>query len=173
MNDYVAASTRLARTARQLLVRDDDEETYAKCHPAPNIDLCEKTGASSHATEISIGVICVVFVGTLLITLTIFHVRRQRRDAAEWPKNNQELDDYGLGAPPVDRPKNTYQQPRPGERPPPTKSRNELDNLARSLRNPDDRAGNPGSRDYDYGYSKRRDDDVTPDMKPVEPASQL
>ncbi|KAI5920171.1 hypothetical protein F4810DRAFT_684292 [Camillea tinctor] len=167
-------SVRFARLARQLLVRDDEDD--AKCHPSPNINLCEKTGISSHSAEIVLGVICFLIVGATLTTLTIFHLRRQRSDASEWPKNNQELADYGLDVPePINKPKNTYQQPsNPGSgggggKP---SSRNSLDHLARSLRNHDG-PGHPGSRDHDYGYKKRHDDDISPNMKPVEPASQL
>ncbi|KAI1640806.1 hypothetical protein F4809DRAFT_353389 [Biscogniauxia mediterranea] len=167
---HLAPSVRFARLARQLLVRDDED--YAKCHPSPNIDLCEKTGISSHSAEIAIGVICFLVVGATLTTLTIFHLRRQRMDAKEWPKNNQELADYGIEVPePINKPKNTYQQPSSagaGGK----SSRNSLDNLARSLRNHDG-PGQPGRRDHDYNYKRQRDDDISANMKPVEPASQL
>jgi hypothetical protein len=52
--DYTATAIRFSRIARHLLVRDDDD---AKCHPQPNIDLCEKPASSDKSTPIAIGVI--------------------------------------------------------------------------------------------------------------------
>ncbi|KAI2606783.1 hypothetical protein GGR54DRAFT_620166 [Hypoxylon sp. NC1633] len=167
-----------------LVTRDDSDDT--KCHPQPNIDLCEKPAAADDKTGLVIGVTIGVVVAATLTVLVFFHLRRQRRDRSEWPKNSQELDDYGVapmpkpkpklpstvpsnnvvgGAPP--RPANAYRQPRVEpdsdndmdiDEPP--KRRDSLQSLARSLR------GNPEA------YRSRRDD-TSADMKPVEPASQL
>lgn len=52
--DYAAVATRFGRIARHLIVREDDD---AKCHPQPNIDLCEKPASSDKTTPITIGVI--------------------------------------------------------------------------------------------------------------------
>lgn len=52
--DYDAATIRFGRIARHLLVREDDE---SKCHPRPDIDLCEKPASSDKTTPIAIGVI--------------------------------------------------------------------------------------------------------------------
>ena len=97
-------------------------------------------------------------------TLLFFHFRHKRRDEREWPKNNQELDDYGIGPAPQ-RPKNAYKQPRVDpddgdDLAPPRPRRDSLQSLARSLR------GNPNAY-------RSRPDDTSHDMKPVEPSSQL
>ncbi len=52
--DYTAAAVRFGRIARHLVIRDDDD---AKCHPRPDIDLCEKPATSDKTTPITIGVI--------------------------------------------------------------------------------------------------------------------
>ncbi|KAI1207891.1 uncharacterized protein F4807DRAFT_169528 [Annulohypoxylon truncatum] len=176
-----ATSPSVKHVARSILhllrTRDDD----AKCHPQPNIDLCEKPEAASNTTTIVLSVLGGILVIGTISTLIVFHLRRQRRDAQEWPKSQQELEDYGIGpipsttktstagggAPP--RPKNAYRPPHvesEGDRngnsnhlsAPGGARRDSLKSLARSIR------GNPASRG---------DDVVTHDMKPVEPASQL
>lgn len=53
--DYDALAIRFGRIARHLLVRDDDDD--AKCHPRPDIDLCEKPASADKSTPIAIGVI--------------------------------------------------------------------------------------------------------------------
>ncbi|KAI0008264.1 hypothetical protein F4779DRAFT_618818 [Xylariaceae sp. FL0662B] len=153
---------------RQLVTRETDSD---KCHPSPNVDLCEKPNASSNTTGIVVGTTFGVLVSLTVAALLILHLRRRRRDAREWPKDNQELDDYGVAP---DRPKNTnanvkpnaYRPPRVDSvddhnHPPPPSRKNgdSLNSLARSLR------GNPEA------YRPRRDDMY--DMKPVEPSSQL
>ncbi|KAI1821181.1 hypothetical protein F4861DRAFT_520174 [Xylaria intraflava] len=104
--DYTAAAIRFGRLARHLIPRDDDD----KCHPEPDINLCEKSATSSNATPITIGVtVGVVVFGTLAV-LTFLHLRRKRRDEQEWGKDQQELEDYGFTASPtsVRQPPNAY-----------------------------------------------------------------
>ncbi|KAI1378101.1 hypothetical protein F4677DRAFT_414413 [Hypoxylon crocopeplum] len=168
--------SRFARTVLRLLgPRDDDD---AKCHPQPNIDLCEKPVAANDATPIVLGVLGGVIVVATISVLLFLHFRRKRRDDKEWPKNNQELDDYGIGPLPTasnlnnaaaPKPRTAYRAPRvePDSdnendpyQPPPNTRRDSLQSLARSLR------GNPDA------YRPRRDD-TSVDMKPVEPTSQL
>ncbi|KAI1103681.1 hypothetical protein F4804DRAFT_217550 [Jackrogersella minutella] len=166
-----SAASHLARAiARVLAPRDDD--SYAKCHPQPNIDLCEKPDAASNTSTIVIGTLGGLLAAATIITLVVLHLRRQRRDEREWPKNNQELEDYGIGpiysstatvpAPP--RPKNAYRQPRVdpddgGHLPPPGR-RDSLKSLARSIR-------------ADPTAYRPKPDEVSHDMKPVEPTSQI
>lgn len=55
----------------------------------------------------------------LFIVLYLFHLRRKRNDEREWPKDPQELDDYGFGsdsAGGVKPPKNTYSGSTPGNK---------------------------------------------------------
>ncbi|KAI1395139.1 hypothetical protein F4819DRAFT_212000 [Hypoxylon fuscum] len=159
-----STTTRLARSIFHLLkAREDDP-----CHPQPNIDLCEKPNAASHTTEITVGTLGGLLVLGTTGILIFLHFRRKRRDEQEWPKNNQELDDYGVGPMPTaapGRPKNAYRQPRvdpddDGHLPRPGARRDSLQSLARSIR------GNPNAY-------KSKPDDITHDMKPVEPTSQL
>jgi hypothetical protein len=52
--DYATSvSMRIARHLLAARNADDD----AKCHPQPDVDLCEKPASSSKSTPISIGVI--------------------------------------------------------------------------------------------------------------------
>ncbi|KAI1462924.1 uncharacterized protein F4812DRAFT_448547 [Daldinia caldariorum] len=153
-----------------LTTRDEDEDK--KCHPAPNINLCEKPNASKPTAGIVVGTIAGLVFGTTVITLIILHIRRQRQDKREFPKNNQELDDYGIGpmAPASTgtpaRPQKAYRQPRvepdaeDDDDLKPPRRRDSLNSLARSIR------GNPDAY-------KSRPDDTSHDMKPVEPVSQL
>ncbi|KAI0379486.1 hypothetical protein F5Y04DRAFT_129578 [Hypomontagnella monticulosa] len=164
-----ASSSLLARAIFHILsIRADDDD--AKCHPSPNIDLCEKPELANHTSEIVIGTLGGVVALITIATLAFFHLRRQRADAREWPKNNQELDDYGVGPMPASsaprKPKNAYQAPRvdddddvKGDLRPPVR-RDSLQSLARSLR------GNPDAY-------RSRPDDTSVAMKPVEPVSQL
>ncbi|KAI0115407.1 hypothetical protein F4814DRAFT_321166 [Daldinia grandis] len=150
-----------------LTTRDEDEDK--KCHPRPDIDLCEKPQASKHSTAIIVGVLGGLLVVSTVGTLFVLHIRRQRQDRREFPKNNQELDDYGVGPmPPTTtkptRPQNAYRQPRvepdDGDDLKPPGRRDSLNSLARSIR------GNPDAY-------RSRADDTSHDMKPVEPTSQL
>ncbi|KAI1349762.1 hypothetical protein F5Y01DRAFT_288039 [Xylaria sp. FL0043] len=146
--DYTAAAIRFGRIARHLVIRDDDD---AKCHPRPDIDLCEKPATSDKTTPITIGVIVGIIVVATFALLTFFHLRRKRKDEKEWPKNNQELEDYGFAVPssgarqpaaqhsapqPQQQPHDQYQgfddKGMASQRP----ARNSLDNLERSLREP-------------------------------------
>ncbi|CAJ2509676.1 Uu.00g147020.m01.CDS01 [Anthostomella pinea] len=171
--DQAAPSTRLARFARMLLSRDDTD----KCHPSPNINLCEKPSSNSKQTAIVVGITVGVFLFVVVVTLLYLHFRRKRLDKAEWPKTNQELEDYGFDVAPsgTGKPRKNNQQPQlPVSRPQlrnddlhaPAKlsrnSRNSLDTLARSLRGQE---ANP--------YRARVEDDVTEDMKPVQPSDRV
>ncbi|KAI0186431.1 hypothetical protein EV127DRAFT_484236 [Xylaria flabelliformis] len=165
--DFNTAAIQFGRLARHLIVRDDDE---SKCHPRPDIDLCEKPASSSKTTPIAIGVIVgIVVVGTGAV-LTYFHLRRKRKDQEEWPKNNQELEDYGIVAP-----SSTVRPPQaahhPPEQPPPQYSerdqrhepaRSSLDNLEHSLRG-----------GQTTGAFRRQDEQISADMKPVQPSDHL
>ncbi|OTA90949.1 hypothetical protein M434DRAFT_397607 [Hypoxylon sp. CO27-5] len=163
--DQAAASSARA-VFRFLAARDDAEDK--KCHPQPNIDLCEKPAASSDATSIVVGTLSGALVVLTIGTLLFLHFRRKRRDEREWPKNNQELEDYGLGPAPStkapSKPKTAYRQPRVDDDTErnlsPPGRRNSLSSLARSLR------GTPDAY-------RSRPDDTSHDMKPVEPVSQL
>ncbi|KAI1089275.1 hypothetical protein F5B19DRAFT_495584 [Rostrohypoxylon terebratum] len=177
-----AASSSVSHIARAIshLLKARDDESDAKCHPQPNIDLCEKPEAASNTTTIVLSVFGAILVVGTVATLAFFHFRRQRRDAQEWPKSQQELEDYGIGpmpnkttttttptsaAPP--RPKNAYRPPHVesengGGRdhlPAPSR-RDSLTSLARSIR------GNPDAY-------RSRPDDTSHNMKAVEPTSQL
>ncbi|KAI0391225.1 hypothetical protein F5Y17DRAFT_470923 [Xylariaceae sp. FL0594] len=189
--DYNTAAVRFGRIARHLLtVRED--ESYEKCHPRPDIDLCEKPASADKSTPIVIGsIVGVVVVGTLAL-LTFFHFRKKRMDEAEWPKNNQELEDYGFEVPrsKTRQPQNTAQrdnmfqqqqrdqsrgnaqhqasyqsqdatgaqQQRPARAP--------LDDLERSLRG----GGQPAQT---TGAFRRHEEQITADMKPVEPSDRI
>ncbi|KAI1771088.1 hypothetical protein F4818DRAFT_221327 [Hypoxylon cercidicola] len=156
---------------RSIFLSARDESDDAKCHPQPNIDLCEKPDSAKVTGEIviaTLGGLLVVVTATILVFL---HYRHKRRDEREWPKNNQELDDYGIGPIPSSdtgapkRPKNAYRQPRvdpddDNALSPPRPRRDSLQSLARSIR------GNPDAY-------RSRPDDTSHDMKPVEPLSQL
>ncbi|KAI0551509.1 hypothetical protein F4679DRAFT_582348 [Xylaria curta] len=172
--DFNTAAYQFGRLARHLIVRDDESE--AKCHPRPNIDLCEKPASADKTTPITIGVIVgIIVVGTGAV-LTYFHIRRKRKDEEEWPKNNQELEDYGIIAP-----SSTVRQPQaahhPPEQPPPQYSeyprndahdasqrpaRSSLDNLEHSLRG-----------GQTTGAFRRQDEQISADMKPVQPSDHL
>ncbi|KAI1456120.1 hypothetical protein F4805DRAFT_251664 [Annulohypoxylon moriforme] len=176
--DQAAPSSSASHIARTILhlLKTRDDESDAKCHPQPNIDLCEKPEAANNTTTIVLSVLGGVLVVGTIATLIFFHLRRQRRDAQEWPKSQQELDDYGIGpmpssnknnnnaAPP--RPKNAYRPPHvesdnsDSTHFPPPGRRDSLKSLARSIR------GNPEAY-------RSRPDDTTHDMKAVEPTSQL
>ncbi|KAI1437347.1 hypothetical protein GGR50DRAFT_97794 [Xylaria sp. CBS 124048] len=93
--EYTNIATRFGRIARHLMPRDDDD---AKCHPQPNIDLCEKPATSGHSTTITIAVIVAVIVIGTFAVLTFLHLRRKRMDKEEWPKSQQELEDYGFAS---------------------------------------------------------------------------
>ncbi|KAJ8122754.1 hypothetical protein ONZ43_g1133 [Nemania bipapillata] len=176
--DYNAAAIRFGRIARHLIVRDDD----SKCHPQPDIDLCEKPASSDKTTPITIGVIVgIVVVGTLAV-LTFLHLRRKRKDKEEWPKSNQELEDYGFAVPSssVRQPQNTHQQPPQqqhdqyqhqdtrqaahhdsglaSQNPP----RYSLDDLERSLRG-----------GQTTGAFRRQEEQISADMKPVQPSDRI
>ncbi|KAI2622032.1 hypothetical protein GGS21DRAFT_494511 [Xylaria nigripes] len=183
--DYSAVAIRFGRIARQLISRDDEE--YAKCHPTPDINLCEKPASSSKATPITIGItIAVVVFGTLGV-LTFLHLRRKRRDEQEWPKSQQELEDYGFAVPSAavrqppaayhqqNQPKSPQQQqhqqydqhrrhdaqhdtPFASQQTPPAPH----DDLERSLR---------GS--HTTGAFRRQEEHISADMKPMEPLDRI
>ncbi|KAI0846047.1 hypothetical protein F5Y00DRAFT_150566 [Daldinia vernicosa] len=158
----------ISHVSHVLTTRDEDEDT--KCHPRPDIDLCEKPQASQHTTAIVVGVLGGLLVVSTVGILSVLHIRRQRQDKREFPKNNQELDDYGIGPMPPTatakptRPQNAYRPPHvesdDGDDLKPPGRRDSLNSLARSIR------GNPDAY-------RSRPDDTSHDMKPVEPASQL
>ncbi|KAI1197880.1 hypothetical protein F5X97DRAFT_301157 [Nemania serpens] len=183
--DYDALAIRFGRIARHLIVREDDE---SKCHPRPDIDLCEKPASADKSTPITIGVIVgIVVVGTLAV-LTFFHFRRKRQDEKEWPKNNQELEDYGFTvpssttrqSPPQQRQhqqqqqQDRYQQDQYQHRDTPQNvhhdaglasqnpARGSLDNLERSLR-----GGQTTS-----AFS-RQEEHISANTKPAEPADRI
>ncbi|KAI8631418.1 hypothetical protein F5Y19DRAFT_423714 [Xylariaceae sp. FL1651] len=165
--DYAAASIRFGRLARHLLSTRDDED-YKKCHPQPNIDLCEKPASSGSTTGIVIGSILAVIVLGTVVVLGFLHLRRKRLDEKEWPKNNQELEDYGFEVPSAAtrRPQNTRRGKDEQQRTevgitPPKPERGSLDNLERSLRG------------QTTGAFKRHDEEISADMKPVEPSDRI
>ncbi|KAI8962811.1 hypothetical protein F5Y11DRAFT_178148 [Daldinia sp. FL1419] len=151
-----------------LTTRDEDEEK--KCHPRPDIDLCQKPDAGSPTTAIVFGTIGGLLVAITVAVLAVLHIRHQRQERREFPKNNEELDDYGMGPMPTTttkpptRPQKAYQQPHveldDGDDLKPPGRRDSLNSLARSIR------GNPDAY-------RSRPDDTSHDMKPVEPVSQL
>ncbi|KAI0103366.1 hypothetical protein GGR51DRAFT_254591 [Nemania sp. FL0031] len=184
--DYNAAALRFGRIARHLLTRDDDD---SKCHPQPNIDLCEKPASSDKTTPITIGVIVgIVVVGTIAV-LTYFHLRRKRKDKEEWPKSNQELEDYGFAVPSssVRQPQANYPPPQyqqqeqqqqqqhnqyqrhdahpdtgfASQKP----ARGSLDDLERSLRG--------GQTTQTTGAFRRQEEQISADMKPVEASDRI
>ncbi|KAH8649940.1 hypothetical protein BX600DRAFT_517165 [Xylariales sp. PMI_506] len=65
------------------------------CDAHPN--LCVMPAITDKATPIAIGVVSAALVIGLLCVLTFLHFRRKKRDAREWTKDPQELDDYGMG----------------------------------------------------------------------------
>ncbi|KAK7754415.1 hypothetical protein SLS62_003709 [Diatrype stigma] len=87
----------MARYLGGLLAPRETEKTEEECHPQPNIDLCEKQSASSHLDVIvPVSIVAVLLIG-LFAVLFYLHVRRQKRDEAEWSsKNNHEMEDYGI-----------------------------------------------------------------------------
>ncbi|KAH9905596.1 hypothetical protein F4778DRAFT_778988 [Xylariomycetidae sp. FL2044] len=184
------SSIRFSRIARYILSRDDD----AKCHPQPNINLCEKPGISDKTTGIAIGVIAGAIVIGVLSVLIFLHLRRKKRDEQEWSgKNLQELEDYGMDTPAsntVTRPGKTYQQqpttipdmaPRhhqnnshAGDGARDSAKRNSLDALARDLRAHNQNRNDDGQDRDRKKYQARVEDEVSYDnMKPVEPVSQV
>ncbi|GAW22590.1 hypothetical protein ANO14919_121300 [Xylariales sp. No.14919] len=168
--DYTVAAIRFGRIARHLVTREDDD---AKCHPQPNIDLCEKPSSADKSTPITIGVIVgIVVVGTIAV-LTFFHLRRKRRDEQEWPKNNQELEDYGFAVPSsgVRQPQAAHHTPQQqdhyngrndtgfaSQKP----ARTSLDNLEHSLRG-----------GHTTGAFGRQEEQISADMKPVQPIDRV
>ncbi|KAI1170587.1 hypothetical protein F4777DRAFT_568548 [Nemania sp. FL0916] len=177
--DYTAAAVRFGRLARHLIVRDSDD----KCHPQPNIDLCEKPASSDKTTPIALGTIAGILVVGAFIVLTIFHLRRKRKDKEEWPKNNQELEDYGFEVPAS---ASRQAQPAHHAAPPPQyeqhddtrheiqrpdntvfasqkSARGSLDNLERSLR----------GGGQTTGAFRRQEEQFSADMKPVEPSDRI
>ncbi|KAK5630260.1 hypothetical protein RRF57_005976 [Xylaria bambusicola] len=177
--DYTAVAIRFGRIARHLVIRDDKEKD---CHPQPNIDLCEKPATSDKTTPITIGVIAGILVVGLAAVITFFHFRRKRRDEKEWPKNNQELEDYGFidPSPNVRPPQSAHHTPQSQQQQhqrdqyqryddSPDRGfasrkpvRNDLDDLERSLRG-----------GQTTGAFKRQNEQVSGDMKPVEPTDRI
>ncbi|RYP07923.1 hypothetical protein DL764_002194 [Monosporascus ibericus] len=95
--------------ARSLGAREEKEKTYEECHPAPNIDLCQKSVAASKLDVIiPLSILCGLLT-CLIATLFYLHMRRKKRDEEEWSgKDIHELDAYGLEVP--GKPPNTYQR---------------------------------------------------------------
>ncbi|KAI1344337.1 hypothetical protein F5Y15DRAFT_109817 [Xylariaceae sp. FL0016] len=121
----------------------------------------EKPATSSAATPIVIGVIAGLLVVGLITVLCVFHQRRKRRDEREWPKNNQELEDYGFDASSsVKKPNGTYQQPKNANSNL-NMQRGSLDDLERSLRGQTTNAW------------KRQSYGIDPDMKPVQATDRV
>ncbi|KAI0205896.1 hypothetical protein F4808DRAFT_455400 [Astrocystis sublimbata] len=161
--DYTtAAAVRFGRIARYLVVREDEKN----CHPQPNIDLCEKPASSDKSTPITIGVIVGIVVFGTLGVLTFFHLRRKRRDEKEWPKNNQELDDYGIVAPSsnIRPPQSAHHAPQQQQQQQQYNEsyRNDEHNLEQSLR---------GGKTT--GAFRHQDEQISADMKPVEPSDRI
>ncbi|KAI0531721.1 hypothetical protein GGR58DRAFT_508196 [Xylaria digitata] len=172
--DYTAAAIRFGRIARHLISRDD-----AKCHPRPDIDLCEKPASSDKSTPITIGVIVgIVVLGTVAV-LTFFHLRRKRKDEQEWPKNNQELEDYGFAVPSssVRQPQTAHHTPQQEQQrdqyqrhdghndtgfASQNPARSSLDKLEHSLRG-----------GQTTGAFRRQEEQISADMKPVEPIDRI
>ncbi|GAP90741.1 hypothetical protein SAMD00023353_5200790 [Rosellinia necatrix] len=156
--DYTTTASRFGRIARHLVAREDKE---TDCHPQPNIDLCEKPSSSDPTTPIAIGVIVGIIVLGTLAVLTFLHLRRKRRDEEEWPKNNQELDDYGFTAP-----SSTVRQPQAARHPAQSQQRGErhdtADDLERSLRG-----------GQTTGAFRRQEEQISADMKPVEASDRV
>ncbi|KAI1812506.1 hypothetical protein GGS20DRAFT_21060 [Poronia punctata] len=183
--DYDAVAMQFGRIARHLLTRRDEDEEYKKCHPRPDIDLCEKPASADKSTPIVIGSIVGVLVFGTLAVLTFFHFRRKRKDKEEWPKSQQELEDYGFAIPAhhLRQPQNTYHQDQPQQQQQqqPQQRHEEphamsddhqrpahgsLDNLERSLRGGAQPARTTGAFNH-------RDEQISADMKPVEPSDRI
>ncbi|RYP91157.1 hypothetical protein DL770_002719 [Monosporascus sp. CRB-9-2] len=111
LSSAAAQSARFSSSlaARSIGAREEKEKTYEECHPAPNIDLCEKQAAASNLDVIVPISIISVILTCLIATLFYLHLRRQKRDEEEWPaKDIHEMDAYGLEVP--GKPPNTYQR---------------------------------------------------------------
>ncbi|RYP65769.1 hypothetical protein DL771_008134 [Monosporascus sp. 5C6A] len=111
LSSAAAQSARFSSSmaARSLGAREEKEKTYEECHPAPNIDLCEKQAAASNLDVIVPLTMISVMLTCLIATLFYFHLRKQKRDEEEWSaKNIHELDAYGLEVP--GKPPNTYRR---------------------------------------------------------------
>ncbi|KAK6836543.1 hypothetical protein PG995_006069 [Apiospora arundinis] len=81
------------------------------CDKDPGSPQCEKPSSGDKKTPIVIGTVVGVALVALFVVLYMFHLRRKRNDEREWPKDPQELDDYGFGsdnAGGVKPPKQTY-----------------------------------------------------------------
>ncbi|KAI0141895.1 hypothetical protein GGR57DRAFT_508852 [Xylariaceae sp. FL1272] len=161
-------TARFGRLARHLLaLRDDDKD----CHPTPDSNLCEHTSTSGNSTGITIGAIAGSIVVVVLAVLVFLHFRRKRMDEKEWPKNNQELDDYGFatGPGPTRQAQNNNYQPDRFQHPGGMEEgigaakpqRLSLDDLQRSLRG------------HTTSAFKRHDDDVPIDIKPAMPSDRI
>ncbi|KAK4099137.1 hypothetical protein N658DRAFT_517565 [Parathielavia hyrcaniae] len=94
------------RRALAYLVRREED----KCHPQPNVDLCEKPAISSTSvTWIIVGVCIGLLVVGLSAVLIFLHFRRKKRDKREDMDDRFESSDYGLDEMPASR------KPRPDD----------------------------------------------------------
>ncbi|KAI1332499.1 hypothetical protein F5Y16DRAFT_179074 [Xylariaceae sp. FL0255] len=165
--DYTTQFGRLARHIQIIAARDTNS---TNCHPADNIDLCEKPATSGNGTAITIGAIGGAIAVVLVVLLTYLHLRKKRMDKKEWPKNNQELDDYGFDVPQSQRARRAAQAQTQPSRPTQQggmsatnnrESQGSLNDLERSLRG------------HTTNAFKRHDDDVAIDIKPATPADRI
>ncbi|KAK8078933.1 hypothetical protein PG994_002740 [Apiospora phragmitis] len=66
------------------------------CDADPGNVACEKPSSGDKKTPIVIGTVVGVAFVSLLVILWFLHMRRKRNDQREWPKDPQELEDYGF-----------------------------------------------------------------------------
>ncbi|KAI0475693.1 hypothetical protein GGR56DRAFT_525449 [Xylariaceae sp. FL0804] len=163
--DASAPSARLAHLARSVL------------------SVREKPSSNSPAAKRTTGIVIGVIVGVILIAtvsvLYFLHVRNKKRDEKEWPRNNQELEDYGIEprgggggggrrgpstATPQNQQQKTYPQPArvEDEEEESGGERRSLEDLQRSLR------GNTTTSAW-----KRDSGQIDADMKPVEAMDRI
>ncbi|ORY62364.1 uncharacterized protein BCR38DRAFT_238425 [Pseudomassariella vexata] len=99
--------------------------------------LREKPYVSSNLTAIVLGTVSGLVIVILFSTLIFLHLRRRSRDKREWPKDPQELEDYGIDPSQVKPPQKAYQQSGTNQKPfvPPGggSSRESLNSLARDI----------------------------------------
>ncbi|KAK3319765.1 hypothetical protein B0T19DRAFT_271282 [Cercophora scortea] len=96
VNNIKRAAFQAIRQIGALVTRDDN--TDAKCHPQPNINLCETTGSSNSKSTIWIVIGCcvgILFVATLAV-LGFLHIRKTKRDKLEDQVDQFRMADYGL-----------------------------------------------------------------------------
>ncbi|KAK7964073.1 hypothetical protein PG984_013377 [Apiospora sp. TS-2023a] len=69
------------------------------CDANPNDVACEKPSSGDKRTPIVIGTVIGTALIALMVVLYLLHMRRKRNDQKEWPKDPQELEDYGFDSP--------------------------------------------------------------------------